>query len=308
MPRLVIGSRGSTLALVQAGQVREALQKKNPRLRISILPIRTQGDREMDLELTRFPGKGIFVKEIEDALLSGKIDVAVHSLKDVPSELPPGLTLAAVPRREDSRDCLVTLQPSTLEDLPAGSRVGTGSPRRVSQILAYRNDLRIVPLRGNIGTRLRKLREGECEAVILAHAGIRRLGLEDIALHCIDPDICLPAPGQGALGIEVRENDTEILGLLRGINHSPSSRTVQAERAFLAGLGGGCRVPIAALATVRGQGKLLLRGLVSNAEGTDILRFHAEGKGSPEDLGERLARKFLERGGERILRAVAGGG
>lgn len=308
MSRVVIGSRGSTLALVQAGTIREALQKKYPSLKIAVVPIRTRADRDLNRRIDRFPGKGIFVKELEEALLAGKIDLAVHSLKDVPSELPPGLEIAAIPKREDPRDCLVTLRPSTLEDLPEGARIGTGSPRRACQILASRPDLSLHPVRGNVGTRLRKMREGEYDGLILAIAGLNRLGIRDYGILPLDPDVCLPAPGQGALGVEVRTGDENIHRYLTAMNHSPSSRAVKAERAFLESLGGGCRVPIGALGTLRAQGKILLRGMLASEDGREMMRMKLEGKGTPESLGERLAQRFLDRGGEKILnQGVASG-
>jgi hydroxymethylbilane synthase len=308
MARVVIGSRGSTLALVQAGTVREVLQKKFPSLKITVVPIRTQADRDLNTRIDRFPGKGIFVKEIEEALLAGKIDLAIHSLKDVPSALPPGLEIAAIPRREDPRDCLVTLRPITLEELPEGTRIGTGSPRRACQILARRPDLHLHPVRGNVGTRLRKMREGEFDALILAMAGLNRLGIKEYGILPLDPEICLPAPAQGALGIEVRSADDNIRRYLTALNHSPSSRAVKAERSFLETLGGGCRVPIGALANLRAQGKILLRGMLASENGQEMLRFKLEGKGSPESLGERLARRFLDRGGDKILNQGTGSG
>ncbi|MBI4160874.1 MAG: hydroxymethylbilane synthase [Acidobacteria bacterium] len=308
MPRVLIGSRGSTLALTQAGVVRDALRQRFPSLRTGVVPIRTGGDRDWKRGIARFPGKGVFVKEIEEALLAGKIDLAVHSLKDLPTGLAPGLRLGAVPQRGDPRDCLVALRPTSLEDLPPEARVGTGSPRRACQLLARRPDLRILPVRGNIGTRLRKLREGEFEALLLAVAGLTRLGIRDYAIVPLDPDICLPAPGQGAIGVEVRDPDPGVEPYLGSLDHAASHRTVRAERAFLEALGGGCRVPIGGLATLAGKGALLLRGMIATPDGREMLRLRMEARGTPESLGERLARRFLDRGGARILAREAAGG
>lgn len=308
MPRVVIGSRGSTLALVQSGSVREALQKRFPQLRVSVVPIRTQADREIDRSLDSFPEQGIFVKEIQEALLEGKIDLAVHSLKDLPSILPPGLQLVSTPRREDPRDCLVTVRPVKMEDLPRGARIGTGSPRRAVQILALRPDLRILPVRGNLGTRLRKLREGDFEALILAMAGLNRLGIKEYGILPFEPEQFLPAPGQGALGVEIRSDDSNLEKCVATLNHSPSSRTVKAERAFLATLGGGCRAPIGALATLRARGKIRIRGMVASQDGKKILSLQLEEKGAPESIGERLAQRFLDRGASQILDRKSGSG
>jgi hydroxymethylbilane synthase len=300
--RLILGTRGSPLARWQADWVREALARALPDLPAEIRVIRTAGDREASLPLDALPGKGFFVKEIEEALLERRIDLAVHSVKDLPSELPGGLVLGAVPVRDDPRDVLCSQDGADLDGLPEGARVGTGSPRRAAQILARRPDLRIEPIRGNVDTRVRRLREGRVDALVLAAAGLRRLGI-DVPHVPLPPEVSLPAVGQGALGIEVRAGDDRVRAAVARIDDPATAAAVRAERRFLAALGGGCRVPIAALAEVAGD-RLRLRGAVASPDGSRLLRREVEGAAAaPEAAGEALARRCLADGAAAILAA-----
>jgi hydroxymethylbilane synthase len=306
--RLVIGTRGSPLALTQSGMIRDALAACNPGVAVEIEIIKTTGDRQQ--EWTAPPsgpqaggGKGIFVKEIEDAMLEGRVDLAVHSMKDLPAEIPEGLRIAAVPRREDPRDVLVARGGTSLMDLAAGARVGTGSPRRVSQIRNVRRDLVFLPIRGNVDTRLRKVREGTLDAVVLAAAGLRRLGLLDPAWPLLPEEVCLPAVGQGALAIEAREGDARVLSALEPLHDAATAACVAAERAFLAALGGGCQIPVAALATiVAGGDAVALRGAVCDPEGVRLIRVAATGPWSDAgSAGREAAEEAIRRGASEIL-------
>jgi hydroxymethylbilane synthase len=248
----------------------------------------------------------LFVKEIEEALLSGEIDLAVHSMKDVPTELPPGLDLICIPSREDARDALISREGTRFKDLPAGARVGTSSLRRQAQLLQARPDLSISMLRGNLDTRLRKLREGQFDAIVLAAAGLRRLGWEREITEYLAPEISLPAIGQGALGIEGRRDDLFVRNVLRGLEHEPTRTTVMAERALLHRLQGGCQVPIAAHATLAGS-EIVLEGLVASVDGKEVIRDRVTGTvDDPLTTGMRLAERLLARGGDRILQAIYG--
>jgi hydroxymethylbilane synthase len=307
---LVLGSRGSSLALRQTGMVRDDIASSNPGLRVEIEIIRTTGDRQQEwaapsLNPQAGGGKGIFVKEIEDALIAGRVDGAVHSLKDLPTEIPPGLKLAAIPLREDPRDVLASRGGFDFASLPPGSRVGTGSLRRVSQLRHSRGDLVFVPIRGNVDTRLRKMREGDLDAVVLAAAGLRRLGLMQASFSCLPPSLCLPAVGQGALAIETRDEEGWVSSSV-GMLHDPiTAACVTAERAFLAGLGGGCQVPVAALATIEGD-RLSLAGVVCDPEGETLIRVESSGAmRSASAVGEEASREAIERGAAEILAAVA---
>jgi hydroxymethylbilane synthase len=298
---LRIGTRGSKLALVQSTWVKAKIEQKHPNAHVELVTIKTTGDTILDSPLSKVGGKGLFVKEIEDALLNGRIDLAVHSMKDVPAELPEGLVLSIFPQREDPRDAFVSTQYRTLNLLPHGSRVGTSSLRRAAQLLNVRPDLEMVSLRGNVDTRLRKLAAGEFQAIILATAGLRRFGLADRISQVFSTDQMLPAIGQGALGLELRADDTETMGLLDFLNHEPTRITVGAERAFLKELKGGCQVPIAAFAHLNGQ-RLHLQGMVAELDGSSLLRDHlTDNKDKAEDLGINLARKLLDAGADRIL-------
>ncbi len=297
-----IGSRGSKLALWQANWVREQLQAKG--IECEIKQIQTTGDKILDVPLAKVGGKGLFVKEIDEALLEEKIDLAVHSMKDVPSELPKGLMIAAIPEREDPRDALISHDGKKLAELPKGARVGTSSLRRQAQLLALRPDLEIVALRGNLDTRLQKAKKGEFDAIILAAAGLHRLGLKDDITEYLPTDQMLPAIAQGALGIEIRKFDPEIQEIVLPLNHSNTSIAVKAERDLLAKLEGGCQVPIGGHATFA-DGKLSLQGLVANLDGTQVIR---ESKTAPYleagTLGEAVADALLEKGAGPILEAI----
>jgi hydroxymethylbilane synthase len=302
--RLVIGTRGSALARWQAAHVARALVAAHPGLEIEERILVTEGDRVQTGAVIELGGKGVWVKEIEDALLAGTIDLAVHSLKDVPAELAPGLALVAIPERADPRDALVSRSGAGLAALPAGSRVGTSSLRRVCQVRAARADLRVELLRGNVDTRLRKVAEGVVDAGILACAGLDRLGVADRITERLSIDQMLPAIGQGALALEARADDARLVSLARALADPTAEVTVAAERALLAGLGVGCRTPVAGHAVLRG-GQVLLRGLVGRPDASEML--HEEVSGPPAQaaaLGTELARRLLARGADRILREL----
>jgi hydroxymethylbilane synthase len=303
---VVLGTRGSKLAVQQSEWVQAQLHALAPHVTVTLRRIQTSGDKILDVPLAQIGGKGLFVKEIEEALLSGEIDLAVHSMKDVPTELPEGLEILCVPPREDPRDALISRDGWSFKDLPRGARIGTSSLRRQSQFLHTRPDLAIAMLRGNLDTRLKKLREGQFDAIVLAAAGLRRLAWAHEITEYLSPQICLPAIGQGALGIEGRREDFFIRTLLSGLDHTPSKTAVLAERALLHRLQGGCQVPIAAHATVAGAG-VRLEGLVSSVDGKELFRDVAEGTiEDPESIGIQLAERLLARGGDRILQAIYG--
>ncbi len=301
--RLIIGTRGSKLALWQAEWVRGELRKKYPAMDVELVRIRTTGDRITDVPLAQVGGKGLFVKEIEEALLDGRADLAVHSMKDVPTEFPDGLHLAAIAKREDPRDAFIS-QGVAFKDLPEGAKVGTSSLRRQAQLLALRPDLEIAQLRGNLDTRLRKLDEGRYDAIILASAGVRRLGWEDRVTELLPPGTFLPAIGQGAIGIETRTGDESTNGLVAFFDHRETSLAVRAERALLKRLEGGCQVPIAAYGTMSGDGmELTLTGLVASTDGKTIVKDSLKGAAAePEALGTRLAEVLLKKGAWEILK------
>jgi hydroxymethylbilane synthase len=310
--KVVIGTRGSKLALWQAEWVKSELQRMNPGLEVELNKIKTTGDKILDVPLAQVGGKGLFVKEIEEALLRGEADLAVHSMKDVPTEFPEGLHLAVICEREDPRDAFLSqLQNGQFRipgfaDLPLGAAVGTSSLRRSCQLLNMRPDIKIVQLRGNLDTRIRKLDEGQFDAIILAAAGVKRLGWADRITEVISPETSLPAIGQGAIGIECRTADEFINTLIAPLNHADSSASVRAERACLKRLEGGCQVPIAAHARIEG-GKIVLDGLVGSISGDRIVRAHAEGdRKDAEPLGIKLAEDLLSRGADKILSEVYG--
>ena len=304
--KLRIGTRGSPLALAQSNWVKEKIEAKYPDARISLLKIKTKGDKVLDSPLAKIGGKGLFVKEIEEALLRHDVDLAVHSMKDLPADLPAGLQIALYPEREDPRDAFVSTDYQTLSVLPEGSSVGTGSLRRSAQLLHLRPDLQVVPLRGNVGTRLRKLETENLQAVILATAGLRRLGFSDRISQVLTAEEILPAVGQGALGLELRQDDTATREALQFLNHDETEVTVRAERAFLKELEGGCQVPIAAFSLIDGEG-IRLQGLVAELDGSRIIKDEASGmKGNPEDIGTTLADKILTLGGDKILARIYG--
>ncbi|MBW2064653.1 MAG: hydroxymethylbilane synthase [Deltaproteobacteria bacterium] len=303
---LKIGTRASKLALCQSNWVKEKIEAAFEGVTVSLVRIRTKGDRILDSPLSKIGGKGLFVKEIEEALLRGEIDVAVHSLKDVPAEMPDGLELAFFPRREDPRDALISISREfgSICDLKEGSRIGTGSLRRTSQLLCRRPDLKIVPLRGNVDTRLKKLEKEGLQAIILAVAGLNRLGLSRLITRILEIDEILPAPGQGALALETREGDKTVKEKLRFLHHEPTEIETRAERAFLMRLEGGCQVPIAAHATLAGD-EISLRGMVAELDGSRVIRSQIKGKkDSPESLGISLAENVLAMGADEILARV----
>jgi len=301
---LRIGTRGSALALAQARSVQAALEGLQPRLRAELRTVKTTGDRFLDRPLALLGGKGLFVKELEEALLAGTVDLAVHSMKDVPAEVAPGLVLGAVLPREDPGDVLVARSRSTLADLPRGARVGTSSLRRSALLRARRPDLEVVPLRGNVDTRLGKLRSGVVDAVVLAAAGLKRLGLVLAEAVPLDPLEFLPAIGQGALGIETRAD--EVQRLVAPLDHAVTRAAVEAERAFLRRVGGTCHTPIAAHAIPEGR-HLLLRAAVFSVDGSRLVQGERRGPmDGAAELGEQLAVELLRRGAEELLAALRG--
>jgi hydroxymethylbilane synthase len=303
---LRIGSRGSQLALWQADHISALLRQRGHAVEIQI--IHTTGDKITGVALAKVGTKGMFTKEIEEALAAGRVDLAVHSLKDLPTELSPGFEIVAITERQDPRDAFCSLQYSKIEALPQGARVGTSSLRRQAQLKAIRPDLDIHPLRGNVDTRLRKLEQGEYDAIILAAAGLKRLGKIELMKHIIPGEIMCPAAGQGALGIEIGEGDTATRETLKFLDDPDTRTATTCERALLNRLGGGCQVPIGALAEMR-DGKLHLEAIVADPDGTKILRESREGSiDSPEELGNEVGEALLVRGGDKILAAVYGRG
>ncbi len=295
MSVIVVGSRGSQLALWQARHISARLQALGAETRLEI--IKTTGDKITDVPLAQVGGKGLFTKEIEEALLAGTIDLAVHSLKDMPTSLPAGLTLAAIPEREDPRDALIGKR---LADLQAGDKVGTSSLRRAAQLQSLGKNLVIENLRGNVDTRLRKLDEGQYASIVLAAAGLRRLGWVERITELLDVEVMCPAVGQGALAIETRNDGGAAQRIARHLNHLPTELAVKAERALLAELEGGCQVPIGAHATVEGR-TIFLRALVSSVDGARVIKDQNTGD-DPIALGQRLGAKLLAAGAREILR------
>jgi hydroxymethylbilane synthase len=301
---LVIATRGSALARWQADHVQAALQRRAPGLRVEQRIVRTTGDAILDVPLSEVGGKALFVKEIEQALLAGDADVAVHSMKDVPAELAPGLTLAATSTRESPWDALCTRDGGGLDALPAGATVGTSSLRRQCQLLARRPDLRVVMLRGNVPTRLGRLDAGDLDAVVLAQAGLTRLGLAARIAEVLSPEVCLPAVAQGVLGIETRADEPAVMALVRDALHDPAEAArVAAERAFLGRMGGSCHTPLAALARDLDDG-LALAALCGAPDGTTVLRVDVRGdRADPEALGRAAADALLAQGAGAIVEA-----
>ena len=301
-----IGTRGSKLALIQSEWIRDKIQDRHPHVRVELTVIKTTGDKIVDSPLSKIGGKGLFVKEIEDALLENRVDLAVHSMKDVPAELPDGLMLAAFPEREDPRDALISKGDVAIDQLPQKAKLGTSSLRRASQILHIRPDLEIAPLRGNVDTRLGKLNGGELDCIILATAGLKRMGLEDRISQIIPADKILPAIGQGALGLETRRDDARTIGVIDFLNHEPTKVAVAAERAFLKELEGGCQVPIAGLAILEND-ILHFTGMVAELDGTRIVQDRISGdKKDAAPMGKALAHKLLADGAREILERVYG--
>ena len=299
-----IATRESPLALWQAEFVKSRLQQAHPDLQVELVPMTTRGDQVLDSPLSRIGGKGLFIKELEVAMLEGRADIAVHSMKDVPMEFPEGLDLAVICEREDSRDAFVSNQYGSIDALPEGAVIGSSSLRRQCQLRAWRPDIRIRDLRGNVGTRLGKLDAGEYDAIMLAGAGLIRLGMQERIRQFIPVDLSLPAGGQGAVGIEYRHGDEATLALLACLHHEPTAVCVRAERAMNARLQGGCQVPIAAFATLQ-EDKVHLRGLVGTVDGSRILRSEISGSAAlAETLGETLAEDLLRQGASSILEAL----
>jgi len=302
---LRIGTRGSALARWQAEFVRAALARHGATAELVI--IRTSGDRDRQSSLRVIGGKGVFTKELEDALLEERIDLAVHSMKDMPTNLPAGLEISAICQREDVRDALISRGGLKLDQLPSGARIGTSSLRRQTQLRHYRADFEMVDMRGNVDTRLAKLEQGDYDAIVLAKAGLDRLGKAEQISEILPPEICLPAAGQGAIGIETRRREDEFAGVVRKLNHQPSQAAVEAERAVLVGLEGGCQVPIGVWARME-SGSLRIDARVLSADGSESIR--ESRTGSPEngtELGRSVAAALLDRGADRLLRLAGRG-
>ncbi len=304
LPSIVIASRESALALWQARNMQQRLAALYPQTMVTIRGMTTQGDRILDRALDKIGGKGLFVKELEEALAAGSADIAVHSMKDVPMALPPGFEIAAITEREDPRDAFVSNHHANLGALPAGSIIGTSSLRRESQIRARFPRLIVEPLRGNVQTRLKKLDDGKYAAVILAAAGLKRLGLADRITVILTPDESLPAPGQGALGIECRADRTDVIAMMRALNHDLTAACVRAERALGRALSGSCQLPLGGFAQSE-AGKLRLRGFVASQDGKQLVRAELTGDArDPEALGAELASRLKAQGAAQILAAL----
>jgi len=301
-----IGTRASQLALAQTKWVIDKISARYPDIRVDLIKIKTRGDRILDRPLSTIGGKGLFVKEIEEALIRKEIDVAVHSLKDVPAELPDSLYIGLIPEREDPHDVIISKDNIHLKDLPEGASVGTSSLRRSAQLLHHRPDLKIFPLRGNLETRIRKLDTAYIHAIVVAAAGLHRIGLKDKATQSFSFDLMLPAIGQGALGLELRRDDKQTRDILAFLDHYPTRVEVEAERSFLMGLKGGCQLPVAGLARLK-DGSIHLDGLVANLDGSTIFRDVLIGP--PEkagELGVTLANRLLDEGAGKILEDIYG--
>jgi hydroxymethylbilane synthase len=301
MRTITIGTRGSALARWQTEHVAGLLRNVEPDLRVETVIMSTKGDRELDKPLPEIGGKGLFTAELEAALLAGEIDLAVHSLKDLPTENTPGLTIGATPTRANPRDVLVSRHGKPLAELPANPRIGTSSHRRAAQIKLARQGTQVVPLRGNVDTRLRKAQTEDYDAIILAAAGLERLGLEDHVTERLPLGMMLPAPGQGSLGIHCRADDSSVLNLLAELHDAKTWAAVAAERAFLAGLGGGCSVPVAAYGQIL-SGELTLQGLVAAIDGSRVVRVMGnDDPANAEGLGESLAQQAIAKGASDLL-------
>ncbi len=304
MRKIIVGSRRSKLAITQTNWVIEQLKKLGGPFEFEVKEIVTKGDRIQDVTLSKVGGKGLFVKEIEQAMVDHEIDLAIHSMKDMPAVLPEGLTIGCIPVREDSRDALISKSGKSLMELPAGSVIGTSSLRRSSQILAKRSDIEIKWIRGNIDTRLSKLENEEYDAIVLAAAGLARMGwTKDVVTEFIDPALSLPAVGQGALSLECREDDHELLALLAEFEDRHTALTVRAERSFLHLMEGGCQVPIAGLATMINEDEIKLKGLVASVDGKTIYEETLIGK-DPIELGKRVANRLTELGARELIKAA----
>jgi len=303
---IVIGTRDSALALWQTHYVQGELQKLYPDYTFKIVHIKTQGDKILDVALAKIGDKGLFTKELEVAMLDGEIDMAVHSMKDLPTRLPEGLKVGAILERVEPCDVLISNKGYTLATLPQGAKVGTSSLRRRAQLLKHRPDLDIHDLRGNLNTRMAKLERENFDAIVLAYAGVLRLGWEDRITDRISYDVSLPAVGQGSIGIEIRENDPEVEEVISKLHHAASAYAILAERSLLRTLEGGCQIPIGALGDVDGD-KITLHGLVGSLDGTKVLRAEISGSvAEVEKLGEDLANRLVEMGADKILAEVRG--
>jgi hydroxymethylbilane synthase len=299
-----VATRGSLLALTQTGWLVDRLKEANPGTEFELITFKTVGDKVLDVALSQIGGKGLFTKELEDALLAGEADIAVHSLKDMPTEQPEGLALACTPPREDARDVVITADGTKFMDLPAGTLVGTSSLRRLAQLRALRPDLEFVPIRGNVDTRLRKLMEGQVGALIMAAAGLHRAGFAARITEYLEPSVSLPAPGQGALAVEIRAADSVIAAMVGRVHDARTAVAVKAERALLGHLQGGCQVPIGAYATVA-DGRIALEGLIASPDGSRVIRHSAAGsEAEAEALGVQMAVWLLENGGRAILESL----
>ncbi len=300
-----IATRGSKLALWQSQFVADLIKEAHPSIEVELMVVKTKGDKILDVPLAKIGGKGLFVKEIEDKVLSKEADLAVHSMKDVPMEIPPGLKLGVVPKREDPRDCFVSEKYTSLESLPANAVIGTSSLRRKVQVSILRPDVEIVPLRGNLDTRMKKLKEGLFDAIIVAFAGAKRLGISSRFLMKLDPKSFIPAVGQGALGLEYREDDKDLDEILRFLDHPVTRWTVLAERSFLKTLQGGCQVPIGGFAYLKNAEIMEMIGFLCSLDGKNNIFVKKQSHVSQyESLGKAVAEEVLERGGDKILKEV----
>jgi hydroxymethylbilane synthase len=302
--KLVIGTRGSKLALWQANYIADCIRTQYPSVEVSLVHIVTTGDRILDVPLAKIGGKGLFTKELENAMLAGEIDLAVHSLKDMPTELPEGLLLAAITERTDAGDAFISPKYGRVENLPQGAKVGTSSLRRRAQLLKYRPDLRISDLRGNLDTRLDKLDAGDLDAILLAVAGLKRLGWQERISQVLPNEICLPAVGQGALAIEARANDAEVLEMLAFLNHQETRVAVEAERSYLAEVEGGCQIPIGVYGKFE-SGVLFLEAAILSVDGVRQIRQVISGDPrEAKKIGQTLAQRMLNAGGREILQEL----
>lgn len=304
---IIVGSRDSALAMWQTNWVVDNLRRLNPDYSFRIVSMKTQGDKILDVALAKIGDKGLFTKELEVAMINGEIDLAVHSMKDLPTVLPAGLTIGAMCQRVDPRDVVISREGVPLAQLPQGAKVGTSSLRRCAQLLNYRPDLQLEPLRGNLNTRMEKLERNNLDAIILAAAGVERLGWGDRITERLSTDVSLPAVGQGSIGIEIREGDNELFDIVQTINHAPTWAAITAERALLKKLEGGCQIPIGALGTVEGD-NLFLQGVVASLDGKDLIRNEISGPiAEAAALGEKLADRLVEMGANKILTSVRQG-
>ena len=302
--KIKIGSRGSPLALWQANWIKDQLESRNPDIPVEIVIIKTSGDKIQDVPLAKIGGKGLFVKELEEALLRKDVDFAVHSMKDMPIKFPFALCISSVTKRENPFDALISRNNIKLNDLPKGAKIGTGSLRRASQLLHYRPDLNLIPLRGNVETRIKKLETEGLDAIILATAGLIRLGWGDKISEIISPEILLPAMGQGAVGIEARKHDVDNQILLADMDDENTHLALDAERAVVTQLEGGCNVPIGAYATIEGN-EMTLRGLVASLDGKTFYKKELKGdKGNAVALGNEMGNALLDMGGDKIMHEI----